>query len=151
MAGRDLESLQKQYNKAAVAAKGGMPGRGPGGPGRGPGGPRGMGGKPKNMKNTIKRLLGYVAKYKFHLVFVLLCMLCSTGTSLIGGYMLRPIINNAADMTKSVDDRILYLAQILTLLAGIYLVGIVSNYVQARIMRQSVYVTTCLRSCRDFR
>jgi len=131
MAGRDLESLQKQYNKAAVAAKGGMPGRGPG---RGPGGPRGMGGKPKNMKNTIKRLLGYVAKYKFHLVFVLLCMLCSTGTSLIGGYMLRPIINNAADMTKSVDDRILYLAQILTLLAGIYLVGIVSNYVQARIM-----------------
>ena len=134
MAGRDLESLQKQYNKAAVAAKGGMPGRGPGGPGRGPGGPRGMGGKPKNMKNTIKRLMGYVAKYKFHLVFVLLCMLCSTGTSLIGGYMLRPIINNAADFTKSVDERILYLAQVLIMLAGIYLVGIVSNYVQARIM-----------------
>ena len=131
MAGRDLESLQKQYNKAAVAAKGGMPGRGPG---RGPGGPRGMGGKPKNMKNTIKRLMGYVAKYKFHLVFVLLCMLCSTGTSLIGGYMLRPIINNAADFTKSVDERILYLAQVLIMLAGIYLVGIVSNYVQARIM-----------------
>lgn len=134
MAGRNLESLQKQYNKAAVAAKGGMPGRGPGGPGRGPGGPRGMGGKPKNMKNTIKRLMGYVAKYKVLLILVLLCMLCSTGTSLIGGYMLRPIINNAADMTKSVDDRILYLAQILTLLACIYLVGIVSNYVQARIM-----------------
>ena len=32
MAGRNLESLQKQYNKAAVAGKGGMPGRGPGGP-----------------------------------------------------------------------------------------------------------------------
>ena len=93
-----------------------------------------MGGKPKNMKNTIKRLLGYVAKYKFHLIFVLLCMLCSTGTSLVGGYMLRPIINNAADFTKSVDERILYLAQVLTMLAGIYLVGIVSNYVQARIM-----------------
>ncbi|MBE5949186.1 MAG: ABC transporter ATP-binding protein [Lachnospiraceae bacterium] len=134
MAGRNLESLQKQYNKAAVAGKGGMPGRGPGGPGRGPGGPRGMGGKPKNMKNTIKRLVGYVAKYKFLLILVLLCMLCSTGTSLIGGYMLRPIINNAADMTKSVDDRILYLAQVLAMLAGIYLVGIVSNYVQARIM-----------------
>ncbi len=137
MAGRDLESLQKRYNKAAVAGKGGMmggPGRGPGGPGRGPGGPRGMGGKPKNTKNTIKRLVKYVSKYKFHLVFVILCMLCSTATSLIGGYMLRPVINNAADVTKSVDDRILYLAQILTLLAGIYLVGIVSNYVQARIM-----------------
>lgn len=134
MAGRNLESLQKQYNKAAVAAKGGMPGRGPGGPGRGPGGPRGMGGKPKNMKSTIKRLVGYVAKYKFLLILVLLCMLCSTGTSLIGGYMLRPIINNAADVTKSMDARILYLAQVLTMLAGIYLVGIVSNYVQARIM-----------------
>ena len=102
MAGRDLESLQKQYNKAAVAAKGGMPGRGPG---RGPGGPRGMGGKPKNMKNTIKRLMGYVAKYKFLLILVLLCMLCSTGTSLIGGYMLRPIINNDKINPKDVHER----------------------------------------------
>lgn len=134
MAGRNLESLQKRYNKAAVAPKGGMMG-GPGrGPGRGPGAQRGMGGKPKNTKNTIKRLMKYISKYKFHLVLVLLCMLCSTATSLIGSYVLRPVINNAADMTKSVDDRILYLAQILTLLACIYLAGIVSNYVQARIM-----------------
>lgn len=131
MAGRSLESLQKRYNKAAVAQKGGMmggPGRGPGGPGRGPGG------KPQNAKNTIARLLKYISKYKFHLVLVLLCMLCSTVTSLVGSYVLRPVINNAADMSKSVEERVLYLAQILTLLACIYLVGIVSNYVQARIM-----------------
>ena len=134
MAGRNLESLQKRYNKAASADRGGM--RGPGGPGRrgpGPGGPRG-GGQPKNTKQTIKRLVGYVAKYKFRLMLVGLCMLCSTATSLVGGYILRPVINNAVDTSVSAADRVAYLAQILTILACVYLVGIISNYVQAKIM-----------------
>ena len=59
---RSLETLQKQY-KSNAPQKG--PGHGgPMGPGprRGPGG-RGPGGKPKNMKNTIGRLLKYLAAY----------------------------------------------------------------------------------------
>ena len=61
---------------------------------RGPGGPRGMGkGKPKNTKNTIKRLFQYVGHYKVQLVCVLFLMLVSTVTSLIGSFMLAPIIN----------------------------------------------------------
>lgn len=136
MAGRSLESLQKQYNKAAQAERSGMPG--PVGRGRGPGGPgqrgRGPGGKPKNTKKTIKRLVGYVAQYKLRLVFVLICMLCSTGTSLVGGYILRPVINNAVDLSVSAADRIANLAQILIVLACVYLIGIASNYIQARLM-----------------
>ncbi len=133
MAGRDLESLQKRYNKAASMEKGGMrgPGRGPGGPGqRG----RGPGGKPKDTKKTIKRLIGYVAEYKLRLVFVVLCMLCSTGTSLVGGYILRPVINNAVDLSTSAAERATNLAQILIVLACVYLIGIASNYIQARLM-----------------
>ncbi len=136
MAGRNLESLQKRYNKAASAERRGMPG--PGGPGRGPGGPgqrgRIQGGKPKNTKQTIKRLIGYVAEYKLRLVLVLICMLCSTGTSLVGGYILRPVINNAVDLSVSAADRVATLAQILMVLACVYLIGIASNYIQARIM-----------------
>ena len=84
---RTLEQLQKQYNSSS---KNGVP---KGGPGFGPRG-RGMGmkGKPKNLGKTIARLFSYVGKYKFRLIAVLLCMLCTTSFSLIGGYMIAPIV-----------------------------------------------------------
>ena len=92
---RTLQELQKQYNSSA---KPGGPGMG-GGPrgghrGRGPGGP---GGKPKNLKKTIGRLLGYVGKYKALLFVVMLVMMINTVTSLVGGYMTRPIINRLSE------------------------------------------------------
>ena len=96
MKGRTLEELRRQYNSSAeTGKKGGMPPMRPGG---GPGGPgghgmRGAGGKPKNTGAVIKRIWSYVAAYKIHLVAVVLCMIISTCTSLIGSYMLAPIIN----------------------------------------------------------
>lgn len=86
---RSLEQLQKQYNhKAKDGRRGGPP---MGGPRRhGPGGGHG---KPKNAKAVIARIWKYVAAYKLRLLFVLLCMLLSTLTSLFGGYLLAPIIN----------------------------------------------------------
>ncbi len=93
---RTLDELRKQYNTSAKPEKRGMgPGMGGprgGGPGRGPM-PRGMGGKPKNVKQTVSRLLAYVGKYKALLVVVFFFMLLNTVTSLVGGYMTRPIIN----------------------------------------------------------
>ncbi len=83
---RKLEELQKQYNSVSH----GMSLRG-GGPGRGRG-PRGKG-KPKDLANTIKRLLGYVGKYKSRLVLVFLCMFFTTISSLCAGYLIAPIIN----------------------------------------------------------
>ena len=107
MAARSLEELQKRY-----AALGKTPnGRGPGGPGGGPrgrGGPRPKG-KPKDSRATIRRLAGYIAAYRFRLVIVLLCMLCSTLTSLAGGYLLRDVYNaldRDADPGKSLLLRI---------------------------------------------
>lgn len=85
---RTLEELQKQYNSTSSASSRKKPG-GPGGPGRR--GPRASG-KPKNMKKTVGRLLSYLSGYKWRLVIVLCCMLCTTVFSLIGGYMLAPII-----------------------------------------------------------
>ena len=88
---RSLAELQKQYHSSS---KHGGPGRpGGGGPrGRGPG-MGGPGGKPKNTKKTIGRLLGYVGKYKALFFVVLIFMMINTVTSLIGGYLTRPIIN----------------------------------------------------------
>ena len=83
---RNLEDLKKQYNSVShgMSLRGGGPGRG-----RGPHGK----GKPKNMGNTIKRLLGYVGKYKGRLILVLICMLLTTISSLCAGYLIAPIIN----------------------------------------------------------
>ena len=85
MAKRTLEDLQRQYNQKAADEKRGMPM----GPRGGRGGPMPHG-KPKNVGVTIKRLWGYVSEYKLRLVLVVFCMLISTLTSLIGGYMLAP-------------------------------------------------------------
>ncbi len=149
MAARNLEELQKRY--ASLGKTGG--GRGPGGPG-----PRGRGprpkGKPKNSRATISRLVGYIAAYRFRLVFVLLCMLISTLTNLAGSYLLRDVINaldKDADPANSIllkifmpdavatgvltdAERLWCLGVILLVLACVYAVGIVSSYLQARLM-----------------
>lgn len=169
---RNLEELRKQYNSSASASKG--MGRGPGGPGRpGKGGPRGgMGGKPKKIGPTIKRILSYIGKYKILLLVVFLFMIVNTLTSLIGGYMTRPIINHLFDyvgesnvgeesqgilyrfadnaiewfrgvasplierivQNTTASDIMSYIAAALILLVSIYLIGVVTNYLQARIM-----------------
>lgn len=159
---RSLEALQKQYNSSDKAG----PQRGMmGGPGGGPGGRRRMSGKPKNTANTIKRMFSYVSRYTGRLVLVAVCMLVSTVTSLLGSYMLAPIIdritlavNPNAEIKMSAIEKIadkviehltevfspmmssvvgevsLYIIIALVLLLLIYVVGIVTTYLQGRIM-----------------
>ena len=137
---RSLEELQKQY--AGTGKNGGMGGpggRGPGGPmggpRRGPGGPGVRAkGKPKNMRATVLRLLSYVAKYRFQLILVFFFMIVNTLTSLYGGYQLRPILNAIVDVTVPASERLAGLAATLFILGCVYTVGIVTNYVQARLM-----------------
>ena len=88
---RNLEQLKERYNSSN---------RG-GGPRRampmahGPRGPRapGVKGKPKDLKKTIKRLLSYVGRHKIKLALVLVCMLFTAVTALVGSYMVAPIID----------------------------------------------------------
>ena len=84
---RSLEELRKQYNSVSH----GQSLRGGPGMGRGPG-PRGKG-KPKNVGKTVKRLLSYVGQYKFRLILVFVCMILTTVSSLLGGYLIVPIVN----------------------------------------------------------
>ena len=128
MAARNLETLKKYYNRSAAPSKKGM-----GGPRRGPG-PRApiAKGKPKNTKAIVSRLMGYIKPYKFTLILVLLFMLITTGSSLAGSYMLRPIINNYIDVGELFSAKALF--HILAILAGIYVIGVVSTFLQSRLM-----------------
>ena len=131
---RTLEELQKQYSGKGKAPFGGRHGMRPGGgPGGRRGGPRKTG-KPKNVKNSIGRILNYLAPYKLQLVFVGICMLMSTGTSLAGAYLLRPIINNIAAKDTSATERLEYLGFMLLILFSIYLVGVFTTYFQGKLM-----------------
>ncbi len=155
---RSLEQLQKQYNSAADPTKKGMRG-GMGGGRRGPGGMPAKG-KPKNMKATVSRLLAYMKGNTWKFYLVLCCMLVSTVTSLIGGYLMAPIIDHLAkiahgtepEMTaieRTADGWILkvldllnldpnaampYVIAAVVLLGSIYLIGIATTYTQARLM-----------------
>ena len=153
---RTLEQLQKQYNSVAPDKRGGMGG------GRRGGGGRGMHGKPKDAKKTLRRMLAYVRPYRLRFVIVLLCMLISTVTSLIGAYLLAPIIDKLTLAVKPdaviemsaaerVADRVIsalveylpfgavgevmgYVFTALLVLGTIYLVGILTTYLQSRLM-----------------
>ncbi len=157
---RTLEQLQKQYVGKVPSQKGGFMG----GPGRGPGGRHGgmPHGKPKNVKKSVVRLLKYAGKYKWRFVLVLFFMLLSTVTSLVGSYMLAPIIdkitlevNPSAKIEMSSLERtadklinkfmsgisfinispiLKYVLSAIIILGIIYVVGVISSYLQSRIM-----------------
>ena len=67
------------------------PRRGPGGPPHG--GPRGPQ-KPKNLKKTIGTLLGYIGRSRYLLIFVALCVVLNSLCSILGSYLLKPLIND---------------------------------------------------------
>ena len=129
MAVRSIEELRRQYSGSG---KEGAPG-GPG-PGRGPGRGVRAHGKPKNLKHTFGRLFSYFEKYKLQLLLVLLFMLLSTAATLIGSYILRPVINSLTDSSLSIADRTAYLIRMITLMLGIYLIGVAFTYAQQRLM-----------------
>lgn len=149
---RTLEQLQKQYNKKATSERR-----------RGPGGPRiHGGGKMKNARGTIKRMLGYLAPFKFKLMGVFLCMLISTVTTLLGSYMIAPVINrltvfttgqkvNMSGPEKMVDnilssfsgpvsenmtknDVMSFIISVGSVIAIVYGLNIITTYLQSRLM-----------------
>lgn len=94
---------------------------------------RRSGGKPKDVKKTVARLWKYISKDSYKLVIVFICVLVSAVTSLVGSYMLRPIINNYIVPENGQGD-VGGLARSLVIMISIFVVGIVANYLQARIM-----------------
>lgn len=106
------------------------------------------GGKPKNTRETIQRLLSYMGKDKGWIALALLCVLLFSAATLIGSYLLKPIVDNIgksateiAALKKSGGDwQTALAAGTARLLKGVvtmllvYGVGVLTNYLQQRIM-----------------
>ncbi len=129
------KSLERRYGGRAAAVPMG-PGHGPGGPG-GPGGRRRMSmakGKPKEMKKTVGRLMGYVNVDRPKMILALFCVVVNTLANLAGSYMLRPIINTYIAPVDGSRGDAAGLAGALTVMALVYSVGVLTNYLQAKVM-----------------
>lgn len=85
--------------------------------------------KPKNIKQTLLRLWSYLNKYKILLFIVFILVIVNTLSTLLGSYMLRPLVNNYIEKGDLVG-----LAKGLVVMALIYLIGVIATYFQARVM-----------------
>lgn len=129
-----LEYLQKKYESRLNPSEDMVMGAAMESRPKGPRGGRGQknmaGGKPKNVRKTVGRLFGYISQDKWKLVVVCLCVVGGTVSNLAGSYMLRPIINGLT----SEDGSVAFLLKGILTMMCIYLVGILAQYFQQRIM-----------------
>lgn len=94
-------------------------------------------GKPKNMKKTIARLAEYLTQDRKLLVIAVLCTILNAVTALAGSYLLRPIINAFIYYDPSetnLQARMNGLLGALLVLGTVYLVGVVTQWLQQRLM-----------------
>lgn len=88
-------------------------------------------GKPVEGKKTFLRLMSYLAKDRNMLFFIGFLIIISIISNLLGSYMIRPIINDYI-----IPGNFGGLVQVLIVLAGIYLAGVVAVYVQYRLLNK---------------
>lgn len=107
--------------------------------GRGPGGPggRGMPGeKAKDFKGSMKSLIVYMKPYKWLILLVAFCAICSTLLSTINPRVLALITNEivrgvaavTAGGSNGVDFQ--YIGRIVLILLGLYLLSMLFSYAQ---------------------
>ncbi len=97
------------------------------GPGRGPN--RGGFQKPRDLRGTLGKLMGYLGRYRLHLILVAVCILGSAACSVGGSYLLRPLINDYI-----LPGDFPGLARMLALMGGIYALGALLSFAYARVM-----------------
>ena len=100
--------------------------------GRGPG-RHGHGGhgfqRPKDMKDTFRKLMHYVGRYKGSLVLVAVCLIVSSVASVATSYMLKPLLNNYI-----IPGDFPGLFRMLLLMGGLFALSSLCSYAYARIM-----------------
>lgn len=93
--------------------------------------------KPKNTKRTIKRLLGYIGKYKLAFLFVFLGIAISSVVSIVNTYFVSILIDKFI-APYAVDHNwagvVRELVNALLIVGSFYLMGVISTYVYNRLM-----------------
>ncbi len=99
-------------------------------------------GKPKNAKKTITRILQYMGKFKALWLVVFLCVLISSGASVIGTYLIKPALNNyIIPMIGHQNPDFGGFARLLLGVLGLFCVGVIASWCNSRLM---IYISTNL-------
>ena len=96
--------------------------------------------KPKNTSATIKRLFKYIGESKIFFIAVFVCILISSGASIAGNYLLKPVLNNyILPLIGQQNPNLSEFITILSVMALIYIAGVIAGFINNRIM---VHVST---------
>ena len=100
-------------------------------PPKGPGGPGPKGGfrKPKDLKGTLRKLMGYLGRYKALLCLVVVLLVLSSACTVGGSFLLKPLINDYI-----VPGDFPGLAKMLCFMAVVYITGSICSFL-VRIIR----------------
>ena len=89
-----------------------------------------FGGKrPQDLRHTLRRFMDYLGRHKIMLGVVGLLAAVSALAALLGTYMIRPIVNGVLENGSAA-----YLAGVVALTAGIYIVGALSTLGYTQLM-----------------
>ncbi|MBQ8558408.1 MAG: ABC transporter ATP-binding protein [Tyzzerella sp.] len=94
-------------------------------------------GKPKDLKKTVARLASYLVHERKWLMIAIVCAIVNTGATLAASYFLRPIINTFIYYDPNEVDlsgRLAGLFKALAIMAVIYLIGVITQWLQQRLM-----------------
>lgn len=107
----------------------------------GPGRNRGFQ-KPKNAKKTIRRIIGYMGKYKSLWILVFLCVVISSGASVIGSYLIKPALNNfIIPLIGKQNPDFSGFAKLLIGVLCLFILGTLASWCNSRIM---IHISTSL-------
>ncbi len=99
-------------------------------------------GKPKNAKKTIGRILQYMGKFKALWLVVFLCVIVSSGASVIGTYLIKPALNNyIIPMIGKQNPDFSGFARLLIGVLVLFCVGVFASWCNSRLM---IYISTNL-------
>mgnify|MGYP000884158062 CR=1 FL=1 len=90
---------------------------------------------PKNVRKTIQRILSYISDYRWQFVIVIICLILSSLSSVVGIYFLKPLVNDyIVPFIGHENPDLSGFISMLAVMAGIYLSGVVASYISARLM-----------------
>ena len=98
--------------------------------------------KPKNAKKTIGRILQYMGKFKALWLVVFLCVIISSGASVIGTYLIKPALNNyIIPLIGNQHPDFSGFARLLIGVLCLFGVGVLASWCNSRLM---IYISTNL-------
>ncbi|MBR4288138.1 MAG: ABC transporter ATP-binding protein [Clostridia bacterium] len=93
--------------------------------------------KPKNVFGTLRRIFSYLSESRSLIVLFFVCVIVSAGSQVLGGYMLRPVIDEGiAPLIGDAEnkEKIFTFVMMLVRMGLVYGVGSLASWSYARIM-----------------